>query len=312
MEIDYKVTKNGTYTFKIVDNDNNEIEKDVIIDKIDTVEPKEIYINYKVGVNIFRIKMNTEDGDKTDNSTRSGIDRYEIFLNDKKIGETSENEYIITNLTSNNKYSMYVIAYGKANNLKQSQIISFIMISGEYPTITGNSIDFRDKYMLAIDAISPETFDNNYETCGDYNKIYNYYNAKAYVDKSAWGKILKINFNIWYTGSTGYYRTLVMQCYDENEKFIGYITSTNCETATTYEYNFEIPDGCKSIKFVNDLTFRIYEIKIEDNKEINENDKTYRNLMLTVSTATTIKNGVIISASDSYGNEYGAIMDNNF
>ena len=36
--IDYKVTANGTYTFKIADNDDKEITKDIVIDKIDNVK----------------------------------------------------------------------------------------------------------------------------------------------------------------------------------------------------------------------------------------------------------------------------------
>ena len=36
--IDYKVTANGTYTFKIVNNDDKEITKDIVIDKIDNVK----------------------------------------------------------------------------------------------------------------------------------------------------------------------------------------------------------------------------------------------------------------------------------
>lgn len=302
--IDYDVVSNGTYIFKVTDVDGKEISKDVVIDQIDKIEPKSVEIECKPGIRATTIEINAKDSDKIDNSTKSGIDKYEIFLNNQKIGETSENRYRITNLNKNIEYSAYVIAYDKAGNFKQSEMAYFTIPEGEYPTITENTIVFPDEDMLAIDAICPATFDNNQKTYGDYTTD-KYLTAKAIIDKSAWGQILKVNFNIWNNGSSIDSRALTMYCYDENQNLIGYVTSNNCTTATDYDYNFEIPDGCKSIKFINDLNFRIYEINIKKNDEIN--NTTYRNLIPTVTTPTTIKNGVIISVSDFYGHEYGAI-----
>lgn len=121
--IDYKVTKNGTYTFKIVDNGNNEIEKDVVIDKIDTVEPKDFTPSIEnVKSNSFTIVANAEDGDETELSTKSGIEKYEYFVNDEKY-TSNESNYTVDSLESSTEYNIYVIVYDKAGNQKRSTTI---------------------------------------------------------------------------------------------------------------------------------------------------------------------------------------------
>lgn len=128
--IDYKVTANGMYTFKIVDNDNNEITKDIVIDKIDTVEPKDFTPGVEnIQANSFTIVANAEDGDATDISTKSGIGRYEYFV--KEIDsdnynkyETKDDKYEVIDLKEGTDYKIYVIAYDKANNSKKSTEIS--------------------------------------------------------------------------------------------------------------------------------------------------------------------------------------------
>ena len=121
--IDYKVTSNGTYAFKIVDNENKEIIKDIFIDKIDTVEPKDFTpVVENIKSTSFTIVANVEDGDETDTSTKSGIEKYEYFVDNAKF-TSNESSYIVDSLESSREYNIYVVAYDKAGNQKKSPII---------------------------------------------------------------------------------------------------------------------------------------------------------------------------------------------
>lgn len=122
--LDYKVTANGTYTFKIVDNDNKETKKDIVIDKIDTVEPKEFTPSIEnTTMEGFTIVANAEDGDATRESSKSGIEKYEFYINNVKY-ESDTNKYMATGLNKNTNYNVYVIAYDKAGNSKKSEVIT--------------------------------------------------------------------------------------------------------------------------------------------------------------------------------------------
>lgn len=148
--IDYDVTANGTYTFKIVDVDENEISKDIVIDKIDKVAPNDFTISIEKKLdNGFVISANTDDGDKTDTSCKSGIDHYEYYVVDENGNEVKYDTNEITDLTFD-KYSIYVMVYDKAGNKKMSKnnISDDFVISkynlgtqnNEITTATGNPV----------------------------------------------------------------------------------------------------------------------------------------------------------------------------
>lgn len=295
--IDYDVVSNGTYIFKVTDVDGKEISKDVVIDQIDKIEPKNVEIECKPGIRSTTIEINAKDSDKIDNSTKSGIDKYEIFLNNQKIGETSENRYRITNLNKNIEYSAYVIAYDKAGNYKQSEMTYFTIPEGEYPTITGNTIVFPDEDLLATDAINVETFDGDEDTYSYYGKE-EYLMAKAKVDKNMWKKVLNVKFSIWYGGNTEYYRQFAMLCYGKDNILLEEQTTYNCNTDTIYNYEFDIPENCEYITFISKapdtLPFKIYEIKITD----------YINLIPIITEKNANKNGYMFSVSDYWNLNY--------
>ena len=127
--IDYKVTKNGHYIFTIVDEEGKETVKDIYIDLIDKVEPKDFVPTAKnITLEGFTICIDVEDGDKTETSTKSGIEKYEYYIKDSSESkynkyETEESSYTITGLNKDTKYSVYVIAYDKAKNYKKSTTI---------------------------------------------------------------------------------------------------------------------------------------------------------------------------------------------
>ncbi len=128
--IDYRVTANGTYTFKVVDVDNNEVIKDIVIDKIDKVEPKDFEPTVKnIGLHGFTVVSNAEDGDATNTSTKSGIYRYEYYIKKSEDTEyikydSNSDSYIFSNLEGGTEYQFYIKVYDRAENFKSSTIFN--------------------------------------------------------------------------------------------------------------------------------------------------------------------------------------------
>ena len=122
--IDYKVTKNGHYIFTIVDEEGKETVKDIYIDLIDKLEPLDFEITAKVENGKIVITGTAQDAEKTEESTKSGIEYYEYYLIDKSEKETkyTTNE-IPTNTILSGEYKVYVIAYDRAKNSKKSNIV---------------------------------------------------------------------------------------------------------------------------------------------------------------------------------------------
>lgn len=127
--IDFEVIENGTYKFKIIDSEDKEVSKDIVIDNFDKVEPKDFTPTIEdVKSNGFTIVANAEDGDATDKSSKSGICKYEYYIKSKeentyKKYETEEEKYVIRGLYPLTEYTIYVVAYDRAGNSKKSHEI---------------------------------------------------------------------------------------------------------------------------------------------------------------------------------------------
>ena len=131
--IEYEVTKNGTYTFKVIDNENKEETRDIIIDKIDKDAPTSCAITAKVNdEGAIEITATAVDAG-------SGIGKYEYYVNGEKKEESDKNTYKVEKLASGT-YSVYVIAYDKAGNSKQSDPESNLKISRTYTNITAQMV----------------------------------------------------------------------------------------------------------------------------------------------------------------------------
>lgn len=116
------ITENTSFEYKVTDEQGNTQNKTVVINTIDKTEPAD-----------FTIKAEkTEEGIKITGTTtdaESGIDKYEYYV--KKSTDSDYTKYesnIITGLTSGT-YSVYVIAYDKVGNKKQSNPVEDIKIS---------------------------------------------------------------------------------------------------------------------------------------------------------------------------------------
>ena len=142
--IDFTVSRNGHYTLKVVDNENNETFKDIYIDLIDTLEPLEFTPKVQKSGNNINIIENGQDAEATEDSSKSGIKYYEYYLVNEKGNITKYETNKIENLTLGN-YKIYVIAYDKAGNHKQSNIVDF-KINREFKEISLGS-----SHSLAID-----------------------------------------------------------------------------------------------------------------------------------------------------------------
>ena len=160
--IDYKVTKNGHYIFTIVDEEGKETVKDVYIDLIDKLEPLDFEITAKLENDKIVISGTAQDAEKTEESTKSGIEYYEYYLIDKDKKETKYNtNEILKDTVPFGEYKVYAIAYDRAGNSKQSNIVELTISTKTKIVATGYS------YSMTIDV------DGNLLTCGrnDYGQL---------------------------------------------------------------------------------------------------------------------------------------------
>ena len=140
--IEYEVTKNGTYTFKVIDNENKEETRDIIIDKIDKDAPTSCAITAKVNdEGAIEVTTTAVDAETRSDGTsnKSGLGKYECYVKGEKKGESTDGTFKIENLSSGT-YSVYVIAYDKAGNSKQSDPVSNLKISKTYTNITAQMV----------------------------------------------------------------------------------------------------------------------------------------------------------------------------
>lgn len=119
--IDYEVIANGRYKFIIEKEDGSIVEKEAIVDTIDTLPPKDFEIKAEVTrTGDLIITANVED-DESETSAKSGIAKIEYYV---KL--TTKNNYTkyetnkIENLPSGT-YNVYAICYDRAGNKKQSK-----------------------------------------------------------------------------------------------------------------------------------------------------------------------------------------------
>lgn len=142
--IDYKVNKNGNYNFTVIDMDDNEITKNIYIDLIDTLEPEDFTPEVEKTESSMKIKSNAIDAEATEESTKSGIDHCEYYIIDCNGNATKYETNEINNLVLGD-YRVYVIAYDKAGNKKQSNTID-VVLSKQFQKISTGG-----EYNLAID-----------------------------------------------------------------------------------------------------------------------------------------------------------------
>lgn len=144
VEFNYPISSNGVYLFKVEDVEGNSIEKQVIVNNIDTLQPKDFTIEATaITGSGFTIVGQTEDEEATQTSACSGIDRYEYFV--KKVTEENypDEPYKTNEITGlgQGKYNVYAVAYDKAGNEKQTNTIE-VSISPKFVKVSAGASHF--------------------------------------------------------------------------------------------------------------------------------------------------------------------------
>lgn len=143
--IDYTVSKNGDYPFVVIDNEGKEETLNMKINIFDRVAPNDFTpIEVKNYSKSVILKGNAEDGEETEESAKSGIAKYEYYVNGVKKGETQNENFEITNLVLNTNYTIYLIAYDKVGNWKKSEEINVTPTNILYIYNLEDLKDFRD------------------------------------------------------------------------------------------------------------------------------------------------------------------------
>ena len=127
------IAENTSFEYTVTDGQGNTQTKTAVINTIDKNAPADFTITAE----------NTEEGLKITGTTtdaESGIDKYEYYA--KKSTDSDYTKYDsnpITGLESGT-YSVYVIAYDKAGNKKQSNTVENVKISKTYSNITAQMV----------------------------------------------------------------------------------------------------------------------------------------------------------------------------
>lgn len=119
-DVTFTITKNGSYEFVVEDLIGETKTKIIDIKIIDKVEPLDFSISKKITENNkIKLIVDAEDGEENEESVKSGIEKYEYYINGTKY-ESQEANYILNNENNSNRYEVYVIVYDKAGNTKKS------------------------------------------------------------------------------------------------------------------------------------------------------------------------------------------------
>lgn len=196
----YIISTNGTYIFTAKDNANLTKTINIKIKNIDKLPPKKCEIDTnssKAKATSIKIVTNAEDADETEEYASSGIAKYKYYIGNEEKGEsttnTTTNTYEIEGLSRNTQYRVYVKAYDKAGNEKQSDTWTASTASGDYPTLTLNGmVEPEEGY--AADALPKECFDRDFSTFSKVGKAEGCVgdDLKFKIDKQCQGKYITI------------------------------------------------------------------------------------------------------------------------
>ena len=126
----YTITKNGTYEFTATDDTGNSKTKQISINKIDKLNPTKVEVKaINISLTSFTAQIIAEDAEATEENSKSGIEKYEYYIkeastsNNYTKSESNNGEKEFSELELGKKYSIYVRAYDKANNYKDSDAV---------------------------------------------------------------------------------------------------------------------------------------------------------------------------------------------
>lgn len=133
----YEVESNGSYLVQAVLESGVTIEKEIKVNVIDKLPPKDFEIKATLKSGRLEIEGETQDSEAGNGSVCSGIERYEYYVNGTKY-DTQPIEGL-----QEDSYSVYMIAYDKAGNqikssAKEVGVVSLYDGNNNLPTAIWN------------------------------------------------------------------------------------------------------------------------------------------------------------------------------
>ena len=135
------IESNTTYEYEVTDTKGNKDTKVAQVTNIDKDAPTSCAITAEVKDGAIEVITTAEDAESKEDGTsnKSGIAKYKCYVEGKENGENNNGIFKIENLASGT-YSVYVIAYDKAGNNKQSNTVSNLKISAVMNNITAQMV----------------------------------------------------------------------------------------------------------------------------------------------------------------------------
>ena len=135
------IESNTTFEYEVIDSKGNKDTKVAQVTNIDKDAPTSCTITAKVKDGAIEVTATAEDAESREDGTsvKSGIGKYEYYVIDSNDNTTKYDTNKIENLASGT-YSVYVKAYDKAGNSKQSDTVSDLQISAVLNNITAKMV----------------------------------------------------------------------------------------------------------------------------------------------------------------------------
>ena len=135
------IESNTTFKYEVIDSKGTKDTKIAQVTNIDKDAPTSCTITAKVKDGAIEVTATAEDAESREDGTsvKSGIGKYEYYVIDSNDNTTKYDTNKIENLASGT-YSVYVKAYDKAGNSKQSDTVSDLQISAVLNNITAQKV----------------------------------------------------------------------------------------------------------------------------------------------------------------------------
>lgn len=226
------IGENTTFKYEVIDSKGTKATKIAQITNIDKDAPVDFTITAKAKDGTIEITGATTDA-------KSGIERYECYVNETKKGESTDGTFIIDDLETGT-YSIYVIAYDKAENSKKSNICE--------------NIKFEKMITAKVVAKNPQKYYGkrvaNYTSINGQNDWKIFYSDGEHIFLITGDYVYVANNTKLDTNNT----KMILQ-YSNNYSVYGYSTAWDKSNVPSLQINKKIVDG-KEINIDNEVKQR--------------------------------------------------------
>lgn len=269
----YEVSQNGTYLIKVTLENGETLEKEIKIEQIDKLPPKNFTITAENTETGFIVSGETTDQEATGENASSGIERYEYIVTDENGTETTYNTNEITGLEPG-KYQVYAIAYDKAGTPTTSNEVTVKYNYYEWNKYSCYAYKYRvtESNKEERQAYSPyalwtatlhtgETLDDVFDrvtgkftfkssTSNSSNTtgvclnsfgigvvLANADKTKVYVTEDGWARRSDTKTSVWMVENCVVYESYKSNSYEKGDTYYGIVTSSNSEEYPNKGYN---------------------------------------------------------------------------